>query len=48
MQSTNFSGKVYFYCIAPDTPEKTGYPHTMICLGDGLKTLGNENSYMRS
>lgn len=40
MQATDFSGKVYFYCIPPDTPEKTGYPHTMICLGDGLKALG--------
>jgi hypothetical protein len=40
MPAPNFSGKVYFYCIPPDTPEKTGYPHTMICLGDGLKSLG--------
>jgi hypothetical protein len=42
MQSTNFNGKVFFYCVPPDTPEKTGYPHTMICLGDGLKALGIE------
>lgn len=40
MQTTNFSGKVYFYCVPPDTPDNTGYPHTMICLGDGLTALG--------
>jgi len=37
---TNFTGKIFFYCVPPDKPDNTGYPHTMICLGEGLKALG--------
>jgi len=38
----NFTGKVFFYCVPPDTPDNTAYPHTMICLAEGLKALGIE------
>lgn len=40
--AANFAGKVFFYCLPPGSPDNTGYPHTMVCLGEGLKALGIE------
>ena len=38
--AVKFNGKVFFYCVKPDTPDNTGYPHTIVCLGEGLSALG--------
>jgi len=35
---TQLYGKSIFYCLPPASPDQTGYPHTMICLGEGLST----------
>ena len=33
--TANFTVKVFFYCLPPASPAQTGYPHTVICLGEG-------------
>lgn len=38
--SIPFPDKVFFYCLPQKSPDKTGYPHLMIALGEGLKELG--------
>lgn len=40
--TAKFTIKVFFYCLPPASPDQTGYPHTVICLGEGLKALGIE------
>ncbi|MBW4575769.1 MAG: glycosyltransferase [Aphanothece sp. CMT-3BRIN-NPC111] len=38
----NFTKKIFFYCCPPSPPEskKTVYQHTIVCLAEGLKSLG--------
>jgi hypothetical protein len=40
--AVKFTGKIFFYCVPPGTPDNTGYPHTIICLAEGLRALGIE------
>jgi len=36
--TANFTGKVFSTVFSTGFPDQTGYPHTMICLGEGLST----------
>lgn len=32
--------KIYFYCVAPESPSNAAYHHLAICLAEGFKELG--------
>ncbi len=38
----DFNRKIFFYCVPSGSPESTGYPHTIVCLAEGLRALGIE------
>ncbi|MEB3179447.1 MAG: glycosyltransferase family 1 protein [Nostocaceae cyanobacterium] len=40
--TVNFKGKVFFYCVPTSTPDKNPYPHLIVGLAEGLKSLGIE------
>jgi hypothetical protein len=40
--TVNFKGKVFFYCFPTSTPDKNPYPHKIICLAEGFRSLGIE------
>jgi hypothetical protein len=38
--SNDFKGKIFFYCNPGLLPEQGAYPHSIVCLAEGLKALG--------
>jgi hypothetical protein len=37
---SNTNERVFFYCTPPLLPEQGAYPHSIVCLAEGLKALG--------
>ncbi len=40
--ASKFSEKIFFYCLPQGTPDKAAYQHGIVCLVEGLKSLGIE------
>lgn len=38
--ASNFTDRIFFYCSPQGTPEKSAYQHSVVCLAEGLKSLG--------
>jgi hypothetical protein len=42
LPSSNYKEKVFFYCSPAGPPEKSAYQHELVCLAEGLNSLGVE------